>query len=111
MGQGGLGGDFACLQIQIPDDVSIQAVPISSLPQEWGLPSSYAVTQPIGLAWYRDNGALLLKVPAVTCPGQFIFVINFMHKDFKKVKINGTTHFNFDPRFKSIDEELVRIKK
>lgn len=90
MGQGGLGGDFACLQIQIPDDVSFQAVPISSLPQEWGLSSSYAVTQPIGLAWYRDNGELLLKVPAVTCPGQFIFVINFMHKDFKRVKINGT---------------------
>ncbi|AHM59451.1 hypothetical protein D770_05940 [Flammeovirgaceae bacterium 311] len=111
MGQGGLGGDFACMQIQIPDDVSIQAVSIGSLPPDWGLPSSYAVTQPMGSAWYRNNSALLLKVPAATCPGQFNFVINSMHQDFKRVEIIGTTPFMFDPRFKSIDEELVRISK
>ena len=111
MGQGGLGADFACMQIGVPEDVSIQAVSLEELPANWGLPASYAQTQPIGSAWYRTNSTLLLKVPAATCPGQFNYVINTQHKDFKRVEVLGTMPFMFDSRFKSIDEELVRIRK
>ena len=111
MGQGGLGADFACMQLQVPEDVSIQAVALESLPNDWGLPSSYTLTQPIGSAWYRENSSLLLKVPAATCSGQFNYVINTLHPDFKRVSLLGANPFMFDPRFKSMDIDLASIRK
>jgi RES domain-containing protein len=111
MGQGGLGADFACMQIQVPEAAAIEEVQPDMLPRDWGLPSSYTITQPIGSAWYRANERLLLKVPAATCAGQYNYLINSQHKDFRSVEVIGTTPFMFDPRFKSIDEALVRFKK
>ncbi|MBI2497892.1 MAG: RES domain-containing protein, partial [Opitutae bacterium] len=39
-----------------------------------------------------------LRVPSVVVPGEFNYLLNPAHPDFKRVKIGKPEPFSFDPR-------------
>jgi len=56
------------------------------------------LTQDLGDNFLKTNNFLICKVPSVVVPDSFNFLINPLHKDFKKVKIVKLAPFVFDAR-------------
>lgn len=57
----------------------------------------------IGSVWLKELKSLAIKVPSVLMPqsykGDFNVIINPLHKDFPKLKIQRVEPINFDTRF------------
>lgn len=82
------------LTVQIPDN-EFQDILLTKLKANWQQHLSY--TQWIGDQFVSAGKSLVLKIPSVVVPQEHNFLINPLHKDFKKVKI--------------IDSELLELDK
>jgi RES domain-containing protein len=90
--------DFAMLTISIPDNIKIEILEDKKLQVGWNsFPNSF-VTQIIGDDFIKRNETCILKVPSAVVQGDFNFLINPYHVDFKKIKITGQVDFPFDKR-------------
>ncbi|WP_028786681.1 RES family NAD+ phosphorylase [Terrimonas ferruginea] len=96
--QGVIPDNYWLVTIELPDDIEILEINISSLPGDWKAFPHPVSTQEIGDAFVRSGGYLVAKVPSVVVPGDFNYLINPMHSLFHKVKINNTEFFEFDKR-------------
>lgn len=52
----------------------------------------------IGDKWIQSHQSLVLKVPSIILPEEFNYLINPLHKDFNKVRIENISVFDFDKR-------------
>ena len=67
-------------------------------PEDWRhFPRSIA-TQDFGAKWAQEQRSVALRVPSAVVPGEFNFLLNPVHPDFKHVKIGRPAAFAFDPR-------------
>jgi RES domain-containing protein len=90
--------DYHLVAIEIPNEVKIKVLTVADLPDDWkSLPHSHS-TQKIGDEFISVEKQLVLKVPSVVVQGEFNYLINPSHKDFKKIKIKSIEPFNFDER-------------
>ncbi len=91
--------DYHIITIQLPDiKGSIYKLEKTELPKNWkSLPHPNS-TQLIGDQFISENKDLILKVPSAIVQGDYNYLINPYHKDFKKVKIIETELFEFDER-------------
>ena len=55
-------------------------------------------TQDIGAQWVKSGSSAVLRVPSVLVPEEFNYLLNISHPDFKKIKIDDSVPFRFDPR-------------
>ena len=60
-------------------------------------PHSYK-TQKIGDMFIAENELCVLKVPSAVVKGDFNYLINPYHPNFKKIKILNSSKFPFDVR-------------
>lgn len=90
--------DFVMLEIEIPDNLTIETVRIDSLQEDWDLFPNTSDTQLIGDRFIEHGKLLILKVPSAVVPGDFNFLINPNHKDFKKIKVKTVIDFRIDQR-------------
>ena len=91
--------DYFMVEIEIPDSVKILELKGSGLPNGWNSIPCRPAAQFIGDEFVQQNSHLGLKVPSAVVKGDFNFILNPRHVDFKKVKIIGTEPFPFDPRY------------
>ena len=84
------------MTLAVPDDSSLYKLPLTKLDARWLTDIRYA--RFIGDAFLRDNKYLLLQVPSVIVKTESNFIINPLHKDFKKVKLVSSKPFEFDGR-------------
>ena len=90
--------DFVMLEINIPKTIVIQVLNKKNLPEDWNeFPHTYK-TQKIGDDFIYSKKGCVLKVPSVVVKGDFNYLINPHHKDFKKIKIVSFYEFPFDRR-------------
>lgn len=83
----------------IPDDVFIHDIPESSLPAEWKrISPPPLVVRDIGTEWLLSKRSAVARVPAVTTPGEFNYLLNPLHPDFRKLQPGEPQPFQFDPR-------------
>ncbi|WP_264524628.1 RES family NAD+ phosphorylase [Flavobacterium sp. N502536] len=87
------------VEIEIPDDITIQEVQLEDLPEDWNSKPPIVITQTIGDDFIDYNEASVLKVPSCIVPQEFNYLINPTHPDSKKIKVVSTTRMNFDSRF------------
>jgi RES domain-containing protein len=95
---GNIPTDYQIVSIEIPDGIKIEALNTEKLPSDWRIFPHSLSTQQIGDAFIRNNIFLVLKVPSVIVPGEFNYLINPNHSDFKKITIKAINSFNFDER-------------
>jgi RES domain-containing protein len=88
--------DLVMITIGMPDEAEI-AEP-NTLPEDWYQYPHRALTRQIGDAFVMEGKALALKVPSAIVKGDFNFLINPQHPDFKHVHILHMTSFDFDER-------------
>ena len=84
--------------IELPDDVTMIAVPITELPVNWNRNPFIKATQSIGDKFIKDNNALILQVPSASVQGDYNYLVNPHHHDFENVHIKSSTAFEFDLR-------------
>ncbi len=86
---------YTLLSIEIPGNV-FTSIELKSLKEKWQEHVEY--TQWIGEEFLKANQAVCLKVPSAIVLQEHNFLLNPLHKDFKKVKIIGSELLNLDKR-------------
>lgn len=89
------------VEIEIPDDITIQEVKPEDLPDDWYSKPPTITTQIIGDDFVFQNESAILKVPSSIVPQEFNYLINPNHPDAKRIKVVGKIPMNFDPRLKT----------
>lgn len=93
--------DRYCVEIEIPDELTIQEVKIEDLPEDWDSKPPAITTQTIGDDFVILNEAAILKVPSCIVTEEYNYLINPNHPDAKNIKMISKSSVNFDPRFKT----------
>lgn len=91
-------GDYVMIEIEIPDSLKIQSLKQSELTPDWNIHPPDSHTLKIGDNFIDSGKHVILKVPSAVVKGDFNFLINPQHKDFKKIRIIEITNFPFDKR-------------
>ena len=86
------------VEIEIPEEVTIQEVELKDLPDDWDAKPPTPTTQIIGDDFIAYNEAAVLKVPSSIVPQEFNYLINPAHPDSKKIKVVGKAQMKFDSR-------------
>lgn len=84
-------------RVEIPD-VNIQKVEIHDLPDDWRAEPASDSTRDIGTRWAREGHSPVLRVASVIIPVEWNYLLNPLHPDFGKIRINDPEPFSFDPR-------------
>jgi RES domain-containing protein len=90
--------NYQLITLSVPDNVGIEKILLSSLPESWDAPDTRSFTKKMGDKFLRENEKLLLEVPCVLMPEEANYVLNPLHKDMKKVKILNSRRVYFDKR-------------
>ena len=96
----GLSSSFNILFIEIPDEVAVKEILLSSLPANWKDFENYRHTQDLGNRWLNSLESALLKVPSAIVQQENNYLINPVHPYFKKIRIIKSELFKFDTRIK-----------
>ncbi|HVS52142.1 MAG TPA: RES family NAD+ phosphorylase [Opitutaceae bacterium] len=93
---------FLTAWIMVPAVASAELVEKPArVPENWRDTPHSAATQAFGAAWVRERRSAVLRVPSTVVPGEFNYLINPLHPDFKRVKIGKPERFTFDARLAS----------
>lgn len=68
------------------------------LPADWTASPPGNATQRIGDQWFDAMRSAVLRVPSAVVPGEFNFLINPLHRDFRNLKIGSPEQLYLDPR-------------
>ena len=90
--------DYVMITIFIPDDISIKKITVSELPQNWNTFPHPLSTQIVGDKFIFENKYCVLQIPSSVTQGDYNFLVNPNHVDFKKIKITDVVKFTFDQR-------------
>lgn len=93
-----LPNDYIMLTINFDKSIKIKEIKLGDLPKFWNSFPPLAKTQRIGDEFVSESKYLICKIPSVVTQGDFNFLINPNHKDFKKIKIIKREAFKFDKR-------------
>lgn len=86
-------------EAEIPEGVTIEAVDIQGLPQNWRQFAPYkSDTQRIGSAWLKRQSSAVLRVPSAISIAEWNLLLNPAHEDFSKIKLAAPKVFTMDPR-------------
>jgi RES domain-containing protein len=86
--------------IQLPDAITTTEIKLVKLKDNWQQDVAY--TRYIGDEFIKQNNAPLLKVPSAIIKEEHNFLVNPLHPDFKKIKIQKSISFWPDKRLFSI---------
>jgi len=91
-------GDFRIMYINIPDNLTIDELPASSLGQNWEV--NFMQTRQIGNNWLDEQSSTILKVPSAIVQEEYNYLINPAHPEFAHISLLGSEAFTFDRRLK-----------
>ena len=92
--------ELELLFIKLPEEESFKEIKLIKIKENWK--EDFTYTKFIGDEFVKQNSSLLLKVPSAVIQEENNFLINPLHRDFKKVKIQKTKSFWPDKRLFSI---------
>jgi|SRR5690554_871206 len=85
--------------IHVPEYLDfVVEVDITKLPRNWHLLENKYVTQELGSDWYVNKSSPILRVPSAIIKEEYNYVLNTLHPDFSKIKIESVEDFNWDIR-------------
>ncbi len=103
----GFNNDFGIAFIEIPNTAYTKTVELKDLTPNWNQLHNYSACQKPTKDWYNNMESLALKVPSAVLSICNNYVLNTLHKEFKKVKLIGLTPLIPDP---GVDELLKKAK-
>lgn len=89
---------YTLLAVEVDARVRIENVDPTKLATDW--PQREDLTREIGSAWLRAAESALLRVPSALVPATFNVLLNPLHPDAPRVRIQSAVKYPFDPRIK-----------
>lgn len=86
---------WICIPATIPSPLIEKP---ARFPETWRQFPHAIETRKFGSAWTDEARSAVLRVPSAVVPGEFNYLLNPGHPDFKQVKIGAALPFYFDPR-------------
>ncbi len=90
--------DYLMLSIEIPDQLSVYEPDTGILPDGWDEFPYNEATQIIGSDFVSLNKACVMKVPSAVVKGDYNYLINPYHPQFKEIRIKEIKEFRIDRR-------------
>jgi len=87
--------EWVLVPADIPEDCMGKP---TRVPDDWRQYPHPMATQSFGAEWVQARRSVALRVPSAVVPGEFNYLLNPAHPDFKHVKIGKPESFSFDPR-------------
>lgn len=84
------------MEIAIPHNADQQEIKLQSLKKDWYHDFDYS--QWMGQEVLKTNKPLLLRCPSAIVHREHNYLLNPLHRDFKKIKLNTVSDFYFDER-------------
>ncbi len=91
---------YVSFSAEIPDDLEMYNVQEKDLPADWKRPNLHPLLQDLGTAWLISCRTVVARVPSVTTPGEFNYLLNPQHPDFARIVQGPEESFQFDPRMR-----------
>ena len=89
--------ELVAIEIEVPDSL-VENLPPKSLPSGWDETPPAAATAQLGSQWLRSGRSAALRVPSVLTRGEFNFLLNPAHADFKRVRVTSVAGYRYDTR-------------
>jgi RES domain-containing protein len=86
---------WLCIPVTVPGE--LMEIP-ARYPDDWRRFPHPTSTQLFGADWIKSGRSVAARVPSAVVPGEFNYLLNPTHPDFKRVKIGAAEPFSFDPR-------------
>jgi RES domain-containing protein len=90
--------NYTLLGIATEEDVSLEHLDISRLPTNWI--ERVEATREVGTKWLREQRSCLLRIPSALVPATFNVMLNPLHAEASRLRIESEVHYPFDPRIK-----------
>lgn len=90
--------DYVMLTIFIPDEIPLQKLNEKDLPDNWNAFPHPSSTQAIGDKFFYESRFCLLQIPSSVTKGDYNYLLNPYHSDFRRIKIVQIEKFPFDQR-------------
>jgi RES domain-containing protein len=88
--------DYVLMRIAAPDDLEVQVVEMSDLPQGWR--QREELCRPSGDAWLRQGLTVFLSVPSSIIDVERNFLLNPRHRDARHVSVAEIAPSGWDAR-------------
>jgi RES domain-containing protein len=89
---------YRLLGIAVGGTVSLEHLDTSAFARDWI--ERLERTQEIGTKWLREQRSCLLRIPSALVPATFNVMLNPLHGDASRLRIEFSTKYPFDPRIK-----------
>ena len=77
---------YIMIEARIPGGVTIDRFSVDDLPSDWREIGARGKLQAIGAAWANKRSAAVLAVPSAIVPAESNYLLNPLHRDFKRIK-------------------------
>jgi len=92
------GNMLVSIRAEIGDDVQIETIDPTQLPDNWRDMDSPQALALIGDRWFFSASTAILRVPSAIIPQENNYLINPLHQDFGKITIHPPQPFVLDRR-------------
>jgi len=82
----------------LPDSISVEEVRVADLPKNWRQYPAPSALKKIGSDWVVRQSSLVLRVPSAINAEESNLLLNPAHAEIRKLKIESSQPFHFDPR-------------
>ncbi len=89
---------YTLIALDVEKSASIKTLDADTLPKDWI--ERIEITRDIGSEWLRSMRSALLRVPSALLPATSNVLLNPLHPDAARIRIESAFDFPFDPRIK-----------
>lgn len=90
---------YISIAADIPDALSVYVIHEKTLSPGWNsIRPAPKLVRDLGTQWLTSHSSAVARVPAATTVGEFNYLLNPLHSDFRKIRQLEPQAFSFDPR-------------
>ena len=89
---------YLVIEARIPDGLTIDRVRAVDLLANWRESAARATLQAIGAEWVKRASAAVLAIPSAIVPAESNYLLNPLHRDFRRIRIAKPTSVETDLR-------------
>ena len=89
---------MVAIPADIPENLIVDRLDIAKLPKTWRAYPAPEALKDIITAWIDKASTAVLAVPSAVIPSEQNYLLNPKHPDFKRIRVQSSIPFEFDPR-------------
>ena len=86
------------VQATISDTLAVENLGVGVLPANWSISPPIDATRDLGTNWCAQGRSAIVRVPSAIIRGEFDYLLNTRHPDFKRMVIANGEPFSLDVR-------------